>query len=1501
MQVCGLSSDLIQGCSPLFTVAEAKVNKVVMELSEINPTAYFDFFVTANIYEQFGGLYKGLTDSVLTSNFNVQGDLIKSTSSGISIHSVYCTVVGINMLTLTSEEKYDETNVNILSQKLLFIELLEAFEAYDQLKFQVKIFDNSGSVVQSKYGTFTITLQSFPSGLAGNLVKSTVAGVASFSGLFFSQPGDYLIKATCPEALFASKTITVTFGQDIKITINAPEQPVLTKYLADFPVSLFNKTSGLPVSFVKFSVFINGNLYRQLNTDADGNAHLITFFNSSENFVVKAVYSLAEAETSFFVGESDNYDNLCLVAQSQNGCSVCKDQATAANGICECTENSEYDLNNGECTCLDGFFAYNNNCVACRNYFKPSEITSYYSEGYKSIIVTFARPVKISELNGCEDIVKGRVYFLTINKECLWLSQQVLEMSLISFPDLSYKTIEIDEDKVEAANTDCTLNKQSLNIEIDKKYQVPIPSLSINAPDSFSLICGKNSLILLSSSKGDTYTWSATYSPANTQVTELISSSTNNYVTIPFNYLTIGTLTVQLNLTITDLGWTLASKSIKITNDLVLSVQLSTGSTYYTTASKSLKISAIVKEQCSNSKDFNYLWTSTSNSESVQSAVWASSTSKSLEIEAYTLLPGKKYSFSVEVVQGTATGTATTLIIVKESSLTLSASKTSGEYTLEEDFVVVGTASDPDNPSATIAYTWACSQDSEICRNNEDHSLLLIQDSGQLTIPKTELFSTTYTLYLSAESGSKLAFLTITVTFSINASGTISLSTESNKLNPDYIYNLIPEVKVGGYPSFQWRVMKGSINSDLDKKNSYLGIPENSLLQGETYKLTMSTVVGGKESVRVYVDLLVNNGPGCESVDLEFSDPMWTIFANGCADLDESDYPLVYQYGVVLEDSEKWSTEPGLENVVQIYLANEAIKLKLRVCDSLETCNIIYTNIPEKRRRTEESLIDIIQYTRESSNIPNAFLSFLSKNIEYSTLSYLTKVLVQYFDNLISNNNEPNSVTINKYYLELLFDCVKTIMGLGTLPDPEMLSNMTNVIVKVLEKYSKRIVPDKVIDLLKTSENYFESIDTKIIVSALEKLSNHLVIDTIPGVVYSYSSKHTLLQTRKLSLTLIGCTITLDNVKISFPKSLIVNSTDVYDFYFACLVVGSKILIKTKLYNVGSFESYNLEFLDKTQIDLKFKDPMRVIIRNSISLSSATCSETDCRVDQVNSTHIELELFRLIDTEIYESGSECELPRIPIQFAGLLIFFIIILALIFYDRDKFDLFLGNDRYTFKTFFNLTSLFIKQKNPRRVNSAFQILSACLVILAIVGIADQAFDSKLTALDVVLGVVTLNNFGSGLLALCFCQLLTLTNTILKLFRYTREKFEYYLIILNCTIAFICFVSICVSCSWKCQDSAVPWMINFGIFALAHFIILEPIYAVVVYSACKNQPMLRDLKGTMPSDVTASKVSQFSFTYHNTNIPSPRSTERSNILSNDANSSRIIGTFTSKSLLS
>lgn len=1499
MQICGSSSDLIQGCSPLFTITELKLSKVEMELSELNPTAYFDFTVTGYIYEQFEGLYKELSDTVLTNELNIQGELTKSTSTGVSIHSVYCTVAGINTLKLASADKFDVVEVNVLSQKLKISELIGVIEAYDQFSFKVKIFDYSGSVVQSKYGTFPITVYSEPSGLSGTLIKSTEAGEASFSELYFSKAGEYLIKATTPEAIIASQTIIVTFGEDIKITIASAEQGIDTKYLTNFTMSLFNKTSGLPASFVKISVYVNGVLYSDLVTDSNGQVDFETFFNGTGEYVIKVVYSSAEEEINVLVEESNNTDSMCLIAKNQNECSVCKDIGENLDGVCICSENSFYNETIGKCTCNVGLFESGKYCVSCKRYFKPSEITSYYSEDYKKIIINFARPVKTSSLSSYVDIIKGPDYFLSIFKGYIWLNEQVLEVSLTSYPDLTYKTIEINEEKVEAALSDCTLNKNPLNIEISQKYELPVPSVSITGPDSFSLVCGKSSLIFISSSKGDTYKWSAAFSPANTQVTETISSTTTNFIEIAPSYLTIGTLTIQLNLTIIELGWTFASKTVKITNDLILSVQLSTGSTYYTTASKSLKITAIVKEQCSMNEDFTYYWTSPSKYEAVQSAVRTSITSKSLEIGSYTLIPGEKYTFNVEVTQGTAIGTSSTLIIVKESSLILSASKTSGEYSLNDDFVVKGKATDPDNQSASITYTWTCSQDSETCKNSENLSLIFEQDSGQLTIPKSELSPAAYNLYLSAISSSKSAYLTISITFSNNAIGTVSLTTIPQKINPDYIYNVIPEVNIGGFPSFLWRVTGGKIKFNLDYKNSYLGFTENSLIQGNTYKLSMSSIVNDKESVRISVDLKVNNGPECESLNLKFSDPKWVVAANGCVDLDDSDYPLVYQFGVVQSKKEKWITEPVFENIVQVYFPYGAIKVKLRVCDSLETCNSLYTEVPARIRRTEESLIDIIQYTRESSNIPNAFLSFLSNDTEYSNLLYVSNSLIQYFDEILTQANETSSVAVNKYYIELLFDCVKTVMELGALPDSFILSNITQMVISVLDKYSQRIIPDKVVELLKVSESYFEVIETETIVSALEGLASHLVIDNIPGVVYSYSSKHTLVQTRKLSLALVGYTLTLDSLKIVFPKSLSVNLTDIYDFFFACLIIGNKMLIKIKLFNIGSFKSYNLEFFNKVEAQLILKEPLKIVLKNSLKFTSASCSDPDCRVDKVNSSHIELEFFSLIDTEVFDSGPGCDFARVPIQFAGLLISLAVILALVLYDRDKIASKVSDDPASFKTFYNITSLFIKQNNPKRVSSVLQILSTWLVILAVVGLANKTFDSKLSAFDVLIGNIKLENFGSGLLALSVCQFLALTNTLLKLFKHTRKQLEYYLIFINCIVSFVCFILICASAAESCQSDAVAWMTNFTIFVLVHFLIFESIFAIIVYYVRKKYQKRIIHIEVLQNDLTAIKGLQLSYTFNqNSDLPTPRSIEKSSLRTTDRSNSRSITSFSPNS---
>jgi Mn2+/Fe2+ NRAMP family transporter len=236
---------------------------------------------------------------------------------------------------------------------------------------------------------------------------------------------------------------------------------------------------------------------------------------------------------------------------------------------------------------------------------------------------------------------------------------------------------------------------------------------------------------------------------------------------------------------------------------------------------------------------------------------------------------------------------------------------------------------------------------------------------------------------------------------------------------------------------------------------------------------------------------------------------------------------------------------------------------------------------------------------------------------------------------------------------------------------------------------------------------------------------------------------------------------------------------------------------------------------------------------------------------------IEVDFFVFSEGEIKEFVFICQFAREPIQISGILIFVALIASLVFYDNDKVDLLVENNFFTFKTFYHVSSLFVRQKKFRRLSAVFEVLSTMLVIMAVVGISIQRIDSEVSRLELDFRSFTVEAFGSGILALCCSQVLTVVNFILKYFRYSNERLDSHLIVFNFTISIIAFIAICCICASYCIGQVVDWMVNFLIFTVVQMFILEPVYSAVVYLVCKKRQIDKGKRVTMPSEVTDSKV--------------------------------------------
>ena len=148
------------------------------------------------------------------------------------------------------------------------------------------------------------------------------------------------------------------------------------------------------------------------------------------------------------------------------------------------------------------------------------------------------------------------------------------------------------------------------------------------------------------------------------------------------------------------------------------------------------------------------------------------------------------------------------------------------------------------------------------------------------------------------------------------------------------------------------------------------------------------------------------------------------------------------------------------------------------------------------------------------------------------------------------------------------------------------------------------------------------------------------------------------------------------------------------------------------------------------------------------------------------------------------------------------------------------------------------------------------------MSIVGVSISSMDSSLSNLEIDFGSFNLESFGSGILAFCCIQILSVINSFLKYFRNTREKLELHLIIFNFSLSILSFIAICITCALYCISNVVFWMANFIIFSFIQILLIEPLYALLFYLVCRKRQIMKGKRITLPSEITSSKVSQVSY---------------------------------------
>ena len=377
----------------------------------------------------------------------------------------------------------------------------------------IGVYNYSGNLIESTRGPYNVSLSLSPNGaITGATTLLTSKGYANFTNLSIQTIGSYQINATSNSSLitglitnsFNVKTSFVLGSLSISVTSNPRLNTIF-----QIPVNLisnykttYNVSSTLSISCENLTVFTN-----PIST-SNGSATFTGYFNKTGQItctVTELTNSISQ-NINFTINPTTNTDPICLVSNSTDYCYLCNSNSTNVKGNCTCKSNSYYNSTIKDCACSPGYSLANNFCTQCGNFFNSSELTSYFSNDYKKIIVKFARQVNESFSNSdCKSIITLPSQYSDNTYSCYWTrtSEMTIDFGKIISP--SSLNLTLDPTKVHAVGTNCSFEINTLSVNISQIYSLPVPFVSIKSPSAISLTCASTNITISTTSISPDY------------------------------------------------------------------------------------------------------------------------------------------------------------------------------------------------------------------------------------------------------------------------------------------------------------------------------------------------------------------------------------------------------------------------------------------------------------------------------------------------------------------------------------------------------------------------------------------------------------------------------------------------------------------------------------------------------------------------------------------------------------------------------------------------------------------------------------------------------------------------------------------------------------------------------------------------------------------------------------------------------------------------------------
>ncbi|OMJ69112.1 hypothetical protein SteCoe_33249 [Stentor coeruleus] len=1404
------------------------------------------------------------------NNYSFTGDISLLSTTGQTIHNIRFTNAKTYNIKAGSTINSQIGQLSVVVNKGIIKLILPGDPYYDSKEFIVsaEVYDNSGTILESGFGIYTFTLFTEPAVvLASNSLKTT-AGKGSLS-ILINKTGTYTVNIKNSDFIDAiTNSITIKEGIKAITTTAKLEQGIST--LFELPLKITNQNGA---NFIRETVL---NISCDA-ADLHGESLSITTSNSTASFwiyfttvgtkkcTVQSSYTVSVSFTFTIISTKVNTDFLCNIGITANRCYKCKDAAKkSSNETCTCGGNSYYDNSTSLCVCETGFEVDNGFCVKCGWYFKPEEITGYYAEDYKGIIMEFKKSVAQSKEGSCNSIVTVADSLKENFLSCSWLNPSKLIIAFSKIVNGEEFYMELDPSLVQYVKSgDCSKNVFELKILISNtkfpkkilisntKYPKPTPSASITAPSSLSIGCDADMDIIIMTKNVNsdyTYKWSSKITPENSVLSDLISKQTTPSFSVSLKTFTVGEVDIHLVIESITFGTSSSSDTkITISGDKEIMAQMSVGNALSIKKSDTLPIKPAIINACGTTGPYTYEWSytedSTDDNFDFESFIAKQKKEDTILISPNDLNSGITYKFTVMIKSGDIEGSASIALQVNSNPIEIQFLRSSGSVGSSSDLSIAIQVIDPDDSTAVLEIEWSCLEGAESCVDTNSKDLLkdLDVNSFELIIPKDRLRNEAlYSFIVKASANDKSTTGQIDMEINENIKGGVKIKPFQGPVNNELAVIIIPEVEA--YPGifFKWTFSPALEVSDIDITQSFMYIPPNSLKYSINYQLTLQMYEFGKEDSAAtgFIVITRDAPPQCGSFTVtEGNDGKLKLEIVECSD--NTSLVLAYQYGFINKRGTIIPlTIPLYTTPVELRVPNYVKTLELTVCDTMETCSSYTADVPDiqNSRQLDESdlLVSIAADIIDSDYIPSSIIYYAGIVTEEATYNYLFDVNFAYFA-----AEEFDSFTFN-IFLSTMQALIESSYFTNTTVSDDILTNVTISLLDYITAYSNPITQDQADFIFNLLAPYISRIDFDTLKTIYEIVADSQMSNMLLNGNINYTDGvSTIFRYRNSGDGLRNTDIVAGNNLISFYNISGFNDTDVLDIYFTKFPQDYDFF-EIIFYVTGSYESYALVLNSESNATtITVEDNVIAQIEGNYDngtnykceyLDGNSWSSSGCNVEDVNENYAILTLMHLSTFRIkVDEGKNCDVGAGPIATMSVIIFLMIFLIIIFVLSDK-KVDHPSVNNSFLLLYPLTSVFIQQAKSRRAVIVIQILTSEILMLTLIGAFHNYFDSPEDKTDNVFDNYYGFQLSRGAAAWALTQAFTIPIFILNAFILKGKP--YYLITIPVCIFITvgCFCGLIVMTVFYCLGWTEYWIANWLIFLLFDIATLEFIYALV-----------------------------------------------------------------------